>query len=142
MTALFEHPVHGPYAHIEEAVADAWPVYAAFAHLHDPIEMIPTLEGLLLGTLRESHVELGLFDRQMARWLASWPPERVEAVIGWIERSHAAAVGALSAIAETGLSMTRCCGFECVQTAALPVGATYLCGLHGASENEIKEGTK
>lgn len=152
MTALdarpAEHGPHGPYASLDAAAEDAAHVYAAVRQLGDTGLLPRILEGLELATLRECGVEVGPGDMQFAAWLASWEPMFVQIVDGWVERSYAAGHGVLLAeivrlravLGDVGLTMVRCCGAECVTTAALPVGSSFLCSSHGDCGNGIKEG--
>jgi len=150
MSALDVRPavrVHGPYPDSVALANDAEHVYRAARHTADPMRVMEQIdEGLILGALREAHVELGARERSVAALLAELQPEYVAVLVGWIERAAVANHGVLLAevarhravLTEVGLAMTRCCGWECVQTAALPAGSTFLCAEHGGCDAAIK----
>lgn len=129
MTAIDERPVvHGPYASLDAAAADAEHVYASVRELGDRGLLPRILEGLELATLRECGVELGAGDLWFAAYLSSWEPEFVQIVDGWVERAFQAGQASAAPAVDRGLRMVRCAGSgDCVTTQLLPAGASFLC---------------
>lgn len=151
MTALDERPAaHGPYASLDAAATDAGHIYAAVRQLGDLGILPRILEGLEIAALREAHVLIGAGDRQFAAYFASWEPEFVQIVIGWVERAYAAGQDSILAPVQSMLddpaavvrdvALIRCCVHGCTQTELLPVGSTLMCPEHGGESHEIKRG--
>lgn len=83
----------GPYNTRGEAAADSAHVRDAAGFVGGRDLMAQIHEGLLLAELKRTGVQLGDYDRLIAGWLATWEPELVQVILGWIERAHAAGGG-------------------------------------------------
>lgn len=152
MTTLDDRPrIHGPYPDSVALAMAVEDVYRASRLLapDGPMQALEQINaGLILGALREAHVEIGARERGIVGVLSEIGPEYVAVLCGWIERAGAASQGVLLAelarhravLAEVGLVMVRCCGWECSATAALPVGSTFLCPEHGGCAGTITRG--
>ena len=97
---------HGPYETAADAQADAMHVYeAARAYRHQipalrelsPLHKVPAVPlmdqinaGLLGAALAAAGVEVGTYERRIIGWLATFEPETVQIIIGWLERAHQA----------------------------------------------------
>lgn len=75
--------VSGPYETEADVFADVRDIYAG--HGKRGVMRARTLD-MLLRTCAESGVELGEYDREVLRWLATRPPETAQVIASLIAR--------------------------------------------------------
>jgi hypothetical protein len=91
--------VNGPLETEQQAreLAAVRAVYDAFGRDPGPGKMAPHSHRMLCEALSAAGVDLGAYDHRITSWLATWEPQTVAAVAGWVQRaSRATAPGRLS----------------------------------------------
>lgn len=90
---------HGPYATRGQALADAAPLRAAVSAA-DPGGAVTdeiranwrqTVITYIDNRLHACGVNLEAYDAEVINWLSLWESDTIQVVLGWVERSHAAA---------------------------------------------------
>ena len=62
-------------------------VYDAFSRDPGPGKMAPHNHRMLCEALSAAGVELGAYDHRIVSWLATWEPQTVAVIAGWVQRA-------------------------------------------------------
>ena len=86
------NPAAGPFE--TEAQARELPavraVYDAFCRDPGPGKMAPHNHRMLCEALSAARVDLGTYDHRIVSWLATWEPQTVAVIAGWVQRADGA----------------------------------------------------